>query len=332
MESGVISVVVPVYNSAIYLDKCIQSILKQSYPNWELILVDDGSTDESGSICDKYAREYANIKCIHQENRGVSIARNTGIEASRGEFLSFVDSDDVVSAEYLEHLISILKLHNCDWSLSAVGNYHEFSPQQKILLDFNQLSAEDFLKLNTAYVLFGPVCKLYKAEIIKRHQIRFPEGIHYGEDLLFNFAYMEHIHSAVFWNVNDYTYEKVNDTSLSTRYRKTMFEEELFLSNVKISFYKKKGVYNRDFERFVHDGIFDMGYNAILKSYFRGDNENIKAHISGILNNEVFQEAARDVPGGKYSSFIMFMMKHKLVYCLMFYLKMHIYVQRRGYA
>ena len=320
MESGVISVVVPVYNSAMYLDKCIQSILKQSYPNWELILVDDGSTDESGSICEKYAREYANIKCIHQENCGVSIARNTGIEASRGEFLSFVDSDDVVSAEYLEHLITILKLHNCDWSLTAVDNYHEFSPQQKILLDFNQLSAENFLKLNTAYVLFGPVCKLYKAEIIKRHQIQFPEGIHYGEDLLFNFAYMEHIHSAVFWNVHDYTYEKVNDISLSTRYRKTMFEEELFLSNVKISFYKKKGVYNRDFERFVHDGIFDMGYNAILKSFFRQDNEDIKAYISNILNNGMFQVAARDVPNRKYSPIIMFLMRNKLVNCLMIYL------------
>ena len=320
MESGVISVVVPVYNSAMYLDKCIQSILKQSYPNWELILVDDGSTDESGSICDKYAREYANIKCIHQENRGVSIARNAGIEASRGEFLSFVDSDDVVSAGYLEHLISILKLHNCDWSLSAVGNYHEFSPQQSILLDFNQLSAEDFLKLNTAYVLFGPVCKLYKTEIIRRNQILFSQGVHYGEDLLFNFSYMEHIHSAVFWNVNDYSYKKVNDNSLSTRYRKTMFEEELYLANVKISFYKKKGVYNREFERFIHDGVFDMGYNAILKTYFRGDNENIRAYISGILNNDVFQEAACDIPNRKYSPIIMFLMRYKLVSCLMLYL------------
>lgn len=329
MENDVISVVIPVYNSAVYLDKCIQSILKQSYPNWEMILVDDGSTDGSGSICDKYAKEHANIKCIHQENRGVSIARNIGIEASCGEFLCFVDSDDVVSNEYLEHLISLLRMHNCDWSLSAVGNYHEFYPQQRILLDFDQLSDEDFLKLNTAYVLFGPVCKLYKTEIIRRNQIRFPEGIHYGEDLLFNFAYMEHIRSAVFWNVNDYSYEKVNDNSLSTRYRKTMFEEELFLANVKTSFYKKKGVYNRDFEKFVHDGVFDMGYNAILKSFFRQDNKNIKAYISDILKNELFQEAARDVPKGKYSSFIMFMMKNKLVYCMMFYLKMHMYIYRR---
>lgn len=328
MESSVISVVVPVYNSAMYLDKCIQSILKQSYYNWELILVDDGSTDESGSICDKYAKEYVNIKCIHQENRGVSIARNTGIEASRGEFLSFVDSDDVVSVGYLEHLISILKLHNCDWSLTAVRNYHEFYPQQKILLDFNQLLAEDFLKLNTAYVLFGPCCKLYKTEIIKRNKIQFPQGVHYGEDLLFNFTYMEHIHSAAFWNVNDYSYENVNDNSLSTRYRKSMFEEELYLANVKILFYKKKGVYNREFERFIHDGVFDMGYNAILKSYFRGDHENIKAYISSILNNEVFQEAARDVPNRKYSPIIMFLMRNKLVDCLMIYLGCRKYMQK----
>lgn len=320
MGNGVISVIVPVYNSAVYLDKSIQSILKQSYPNWEMILVDDGSTDGSGSICDKYAKEHANINCIHQDNCGVSVARNAGIEASSGEFLCFVDSDDLVSAEYLEHLISILKKYNCDWSLSAVGNYREFYPQQSILLDFNHLSAEDFRKLNTSYVLFGPVCKLYKTEIIRKNQICFPQGIHYGEDLLFNFTYMEHIDSAVFWNVNDYSYEQVNDNSLSARYRKTMFEEELHLADVKISFYKKKGVYNREFERFIHDGIFDMGYNAILKSYFRGDHENIKAYISSILGNGMFQEAARDIPGKKYSPIIMFLMRNKLVNCLMFYL------------
>lgn len=330
MENDVISVIIPVYNSAVYLDKCIQSILKQSYPSWEAILVDDGSTDGSGSICDKYAKEYANIKCIHQENCGVSVARNIGIETSCGKFLCFVDSDDVVSTEYLGHLISILRMHNCDWSLSAVDNYREFYPQQSILLDFDHLSDEDFLKLNTAYVLFGPCCKLYKTEIIRRNQIQFPEGIHYGEDLLFNFAYMEHIHSAVFWNVNDYTYQKVNDNSLSTRYRETMFEEELFLANVKTSFYKKKGVYNRDFERFVHDGVFDMGYNAILKTFFRQDNKNIKTYISAVLNNELFQEAARDVPSGKYAPIIMFLMRNKLVNCLMLYLECRSHMCKLG--
>ena len=321
MGNGLSSIIVPVYNSAMYLEKCIQSILQQSYPYWELILVDDGSTDESGKICDKYAKGHANIKCIHQDNCGVSVARNTGIEASSGEYLCFVDSDDVVSSEYLEHLISTLKMHNCDWSLSAVGNYCEFYPQQSILLDFNHLSAEDFLKLNTSYALFGPFCKLYKTEIIRRNQIRFPERINYGEDLLFNFAYMEHIHSAVFWNINDYSYEQENDNSLSARYRKNMFEEELYLANVKTSFYKKKGVYNRDFEKFVHDGVFDMGYNAILKSFFRQDNKNIKAYISDILKNELFQEAARDVPSGKYAPIIMFLMRNKLVNCLMLYLE-----------
>lgn len=329
MKDDLISVVIPVYNSADFLDRCVQSVVKQSYPKWELILVDDGSTDNSGALCDTYAEKYQNVFCVHQKNRGVSVARNVGINACHGKLLCFVDSDDVISEEYLEHLKSVYEKYNCDWTLTAVGPYQKIKLHEKIILDFANLSGDDFLRLNEEYVLYGPYCKLYKVELIKKYQIHFQEGIHYGEDLMFNFSYMEHIRSAVFWNVNDYSYENVSDASLSSKYRKTMFEDELRLANVKISFYKKKKVYNAAFKRFVYDGIFDMGYNAILKTYFAKNCKDIKGYVFNILNNEMFHEAAKNVPNGKYAPYILFAMRHKIVYGLLLYLKLYEFVEMK---
>lgn len=103
-----ISVIVPVYNVEPYLRKCIDSILAQTYRDFELILIDDGSPDNCGAICDEYAAQDSRIRVIHQGNCGVSVARNTGLDAAKGEYVSFVDSDDWIDNEYLEHLYRLL--------------------------------------------------------------------------------------------------------------------------------------------------------------------------------------------------------------------------------
>jgi len=100
-----VSVIVPVYNAGIYLEKCIRSILNQTYKEFELILCDDGSTDHSGRVCDDFAKKDSRIRVLHQENAGSSAARNAGIKLSRGEYLSFVDSDDYVEPDFLETLL-----------------------------------------------------------------------------------------------------------------------------------------------------------------------------------------------------------------------------------
>lgn len=97
----IISIIVPVYNTEKYLDKCIQSVLAQTYTNWELLLIDDGSTDSSGAICDKYAAEDNRIRVFHKENGGVSSARNLGLDNAQGEWISFVDADDWIENSML---------------------------------------------------------------------------------------------------------------------------------------------------------------------------------------------------------------------------------------
>ena len=109
-----ISIVVPVYNVANFLDECIKTILDQSYDDFELILVDDGSTDESGSICDYYSKLDERVKVIHQKNGGLSDARNTGINISNGQFITFIDSDDYIAKDYIEKLYFSIIENNAD--------------------------------------------------------------------------------------------------------------------------------------------------------------------------------------------------------------------------
>ena len=124
-----ISIIIPVYNSALYLERCVDSILNQTYRDLEVILVDDGSTDGSGDICDRYAFVDSRVKIIHTENRGVSVARNTGMSMAHGEYLSFIDSDDWIDPRFCELLYNALEEKGCDMAMchfSKVWN-NEFS-------------------------------------------------------------------------------------------------------------------------------------------------------------------------------------------------------------
>lgn len=125
-----ISVIVPVYNVKPYLSRCIESITNQKYRNLEIFLIDDGSTDGSGELCDKFALSDSRIKVVHQENKGQSVARNVGVELSKGKYIAFVDADDVISENYMEVLYENLIKYNADVS---VCRFVRFEKEAKIL-------------------------------------------------------------------------------------------------------------------------------------------------------------------------------------------------------
>lgn len=190
-----ISIIVPVYNVEKHLDKCIKGIIDQTYQNWELILINDGSSDRSGTICDEYASWDTRITVVHQPNSGVSIARNKGIDLAKGNFITFIDSDDWVDSYFLEAFINASPQKNsityCGITSHEQNYIHQYFHYKKDKLFIHQNNERKIIEQN----LFqdgGPVNKLYCANLIKENKIRFDPNLKYHEDHLFVYNALLH--------------------------------------------------------------------------------------------------------------------------------------------
>lgn len=191
-----ISVIVPVYNGAEFLRSCVDSILAQSFCDLEIILVDDGSTDESPEICDRYAAQDKRVICIHQENAGAAAARNCGLKASTGKYIAFVDSDDWIDQDMYETMVSAAEERNCDLVIcdclkeSEAGSCiytHElpggyYDREAMVAQYFPQLLMPDSMEYP---VTISNWLLLIRREIIEENRLSFPEGMRFSEDLLF---------------------------------------------------------------------------------------------------------------------------------------------------
>ncbi len=183
-EEQKISIIIPIYNTQDYLTRCFQSILDQDYPFFEVILLDDGSQDRSGEICDQWSKKDNRFRTIHTENKGQSSARNLGIEESTGEYITFIDSDDYVSSDYLSYLLSLFvrgcKITECNHYISRKNKTKPNSKANDRIFT-KEAAFED--------VLFGgcidvaPWGKLYKREVFAT--LRFPEGRIFEDTWLF---------------------------------------------------------------------------------------------------------------------------------------------------
>lgn len=202
-----ISIIVPIYNIEKYLPRCLDSILAQTYKNLEVILVDDGSVDNSGMIADKYARNDQRINVIHQVNKGVSAARNAGLDLATGDYIGFVDGDDYIEPDMYEILMRIIDeqqvdIAHCGYQMvypSRIDYYYNTREKQK-------MNREEgvFELLKGRKIEPGLWNKLYKAELFK--QIRLPIGIAETEDLLCNFELFCLAESSFFYDVSKYHY------------------------------------------------------------------------------------------------------------------------------
>ncbi|EID25777.1 MULTISPECIES: glycosyltransferase family 2 protein [Streptococcus] len=182
-----ISVIVPVYNVEAYLERCVESILQQTYAHFELILINDGSTDSSGQICDHLASQYENIKVYHIENAGVSNARNMGIQLATGSWVTFIDSDDFVTQDYLATLASAVEGLNVGFVIAPLhhiknGVVTDLPPHSG---KTELWSTEETMKelLMTTRTSFFPVAKLFKRDLLADD--KFNTNYHLAEDALF---------------------------------------------------------------------------------------------------------------------------------------------------
>lgn len=193
MKKGLISVVVPIYNLAEFLPKCLDSLLNQTFLNYEIILVDDGSMDESPSMCDKYAELYEKVSVVHKKNGGLSSARNAGILIAEGEYIIFPDPDDWVEKDYLSTLYEMQSYYNAD--LTCVGYILDFENGNSILGTDGELSLFDRNEAKK-HLMIEPSMKgfawnkLYKTSIIRENSLLFLDDVGTREDLDFAYRYI----------------------------------------------------------------------------------------------------------------------------------------------
>ena len=202
-----ISIVIPVYNAEGYLDCCLKSIVSQTYNNWEVILIDDGSKDSSGKICDRYEKDFQNIKCLHKKNGGVSSARNAGIEHAKGEWLFFCDADDMLMPGALEKMATEANRHQTEFLMFGYKKMSETGQSllKKIegkdkVINRNKAVMEMFRASDYPYQGYL-WCKLFRRNIITENHISFDENISFNEDRLFIIEYLTKVKSDVFYSI-----------------------------------------------------------------------------------------------------------------------------------
>lgn len=196
-----ISIVVPVYNMENYLERCMNTLLAQTVNQYEIILVDDGSTDKSSQMCDRYTEDNPNlVKTIHKKNGGLSSARNAGMEMARGEYVVFPDPDDWVENNYVEQFLT---LQNDEMDLICVGHYINYDTQQ---ISVNKGQYRKIMQTQEAKkaLLISPCMngfawnKLYRLDIIRKHGLKFLEDVGTTEDLDFTFCYLRYCRKICF--------------------------------------------------------------------------------------------------------------------------------------
>lgn len=234
-----ISVIVPVYKVERYLRACVDSILAQTFSNFELILVDDGSPDECGSICEKYAEQDPRCRVIHQSNRGLSAARNAGIEAAHGDLITFVDSDDIVHPDYLRQLYNALTENGTDISVCDFVSFTDEPAFPGIRGRERILSGREAVKeivLHNRRSMITSWGKLYRKSL--REGIRFPEGkIHEDEFTTYQLFYKAE--SVVMTSAGYYGYRQ-NPDGIMVRYSPKRLDI-LDAVEESVAFFEKQG-------------------------------------------------------------------------------------------
>ena len=275
-----ITIIVPVYNTEKYLHRCIDSILAQTFTDFELLLVDDGSKDNSGTICDEYAAKDSRVRVFHKENGGVSSARNLGLDNAQGEWITFVDSDDWLEKNALYNLIVI---NNADLIIGAmhfehdnvIGVFPDIRRLEGRMLDL--LLAENI----DHHSISGPCAKLFKRSIINNNLLRFSESLTFGEDAFFVKQYIEQSLSIRATDALCYHYNDIGD-DIYKKYSKSFYPI--------LHYYKEMSALYERFENnkgisISRHGIVGVVFN-IAHVCLRKNKRNDLAHVLAFMRDK----------------------------------------------
>lgn len=263
-----ISVVVPVYNASNFITRCIDSILSQDYTNIQLILINDGSKDNSLEICKDYENKDERVLVYDQVNKGVSAARNQGIELATGDFICFVDSDDFIDKQYLSTFLSFDIDYNKTIILQDILRVKNNKSEKNCKFEDEFIEKDNFDKLLTKYKIFRfgyPFSKFYKSSILKEKKIRFNTNIHFSEDLLFFIEYLKYVDSVKLCSKALYNYVDVGN-SLSYAYHSFESEIECYYEMIRATNSLKSKFLIND-ERYIQKSIGHFLTRSINSMY-----------------------------------------------------------------
>lgn len=268
-----ISIIVPVYNSEKYIRRCIESLLKQEYSNIEIIIINDGSSDNSLLVAEEYLPKDNRIRIINQKNSGVSKARNIGIDNVTGEYICFVDSDDYVEHNYISNFYIGLQ-NDVDLVFQGLNEIHLDKSVRRIIPDQGYYQYAEVLNgiadINK-HRMFGYVCnKLYKTSIIRKNNLKFPEDINLSEDRIFALKYLKFVNNMQVVSLSGYNYE-LQESGLTLKNRSYKEIKKAADTNLKEAFLLLK---NRNSNRFEHDTrrMYVMSAIGYMHALFQENN------------------------------------------------------------
>lgn len=319
-----ISVIVPVFNVEQYFERCVTSLINQTYKNLEIILVDDGSTDNCPKMCDEFAIADRRIKVIHKENGGQGIARNSGLEIASGNYVTFVDSDDYLCETYIEKLYSALIKNKADMAICAYSVYtanktvipHSLKIGQGVYCDEKVtdnillpiIGAEPNAKSD---VLIEASCwaKLYNMQIIKENNVRFTsERVAISEDLFFNVFYLRYSKCVVALNEQGYFYCE-NGQSVTRKYNPLRYERTFEFYKQFCELIDKIGLKGKAAYRLQRSFLSRIRVLLRLIAFSSLSRKEKIAEIKRVLNNDVLQDVLNEYPIDSFDKTVSILVK-----------------------
>ena len=289
----IFSIVLPAYNAEQTISNCLEGIINQTITDWILLIVDDGSTDRTGNILDRYASQDSRIKVFHRTNHGVSASRNYAISKINTPYFVCVDSDDYIFPNYLEELLNAkikypeyFHIWSCfqtvEQQKQPVGKKHLISETEK----YSLLDRQDILRLFELWMVQMPWHRLYNTKIVQQNNLKMDETLSLGEDLIFNLQYLDAVEDTRILIINETTYNYVrNDKdSLDHKYRHDLLQIYSKIDGIFEQYLNKWGI--EDLDTFVNSCYFH--YENILKNTFHRDNK--ESFIKKIkFNNKILK-------------------------------------------
>lgn len=333
--SPAISVIIPVYKCEKYLAQCIESVLNQTFQDFELILVDDGSLDSSPQICDEYAQKDVRIQVIHKKNGGVSSARNEGIKVARGEYITFIDSDDYIDAEMFQGLYEKIKLNEGDLIISGLRYIFEETkkqieyplPDKKFLI---QEIDKVYNEIKSGFGFSAIYAKLYKTEIIRDNQILYAEDFSILEDGSFVLEYLKYCSICILSNEVFYNYRQAIEMSLMKAFNSNAINA--------LEHYKKNGEWlekllNKKNADDYYIRLYSLFYSFLIQIFSRSGLNRVakKTLLKTYIKHSVTRRIIANIKSSKLK------LRHKVIFILIklkwsifVYMLLSLHYARRG--